>query len=93
MTDEEITCPVCSDHSQEDATTSEGIVLTGVKAIVNGDTETIELLQSTLTLFDAHTAISILADIFIDIAEIFSADVNAILDHFRKQLNLGQVNE
>ena len=66
---------------------AEGIVLTGLKAVIDNDDETLSLLQSTLTPDDYRTAISVLADVFQDVALLLDKDIHEMLEHFRRGLN------
>lgn len=80
-------CPVCSTHTRDEALASQGFVLTGVEAIMQGHGEIVTDVYNTLEKYDGHTAITLLAMAFADLAMITGVDPIDAIAQFRRQLN------
>ena len=76
-------CPVCSQHTDNEQNEAEGLVLTGVKSILEGESETVNLLQEQLGPFEAHTAISMMAGCIVLFCNILHADPLQLLQTLR----------
>jgi hypothetical protein len=80
-------CPVCEDHSKADADAAMAIVISGARAILTHDPETVETLFPTLTGYDAHIAISLYAIMLTDYCSVVGGDPIATLDYYRENLH------
>lgn len=83
----DVTCAVCLRHTRADALAAQGVVLTGVEALLHGDNATMEAINSSMTRFIAHTAISLYAQLIEDIAYNLGADLDDLLAQYRRALN------
>jgi hypothetical protein len=79
-------CPVCQNKTLLESLEAEGLVLTGVKAILDQDAPTIVDVMKVSDQYTAHTAISLYAKSLYDISEIIGADWRVILETFREQV-------
>lgn len=80
-------CPVCKNHTAEEAVTSQGVIITGIEAIMNRDDKTIEMVYESLSTYDAHVAITLLAQTLADICEMAGASMEQVLLQYRQDLN------
>lgn len=85
-----IGCPVCSEHTTEEALQSQGVVLTGVEALLNKDDALIRDVSAMMTDYDAHTAVSLLAMAFLDMCRLTGSSVEDAINHYRQLLNAAQ---
>lgn len=56
-----VRCPVCDTHDEQSALEAEGVVLSGLKAMFDGDIDTISAVYRTISPFEGHVAITLLA--------------------------------
>lgn len=80
-------CPVCLKHSQRDALEAEGLIISGIKAFLDMDVESTQLVYEQLTGWHAHVAISLYALLVADMAEAFHTDVDETLDEWRSRIH------
>lgn len=87
---EDVHCPVCREHSMKDNLQAQGVVITGIKALLDGDEATIRNVFESLTPYDGHTAIGLSAALLHDLSLITNQSADEFLNHYRKMLNDAQ---
>lgn len=92
QSDGTVGCPVCARHSVDDALASQGMILTGMKALVDQDDAIIEDVFSALTPYDGHTAISLCMMFVGDICMLTGTDPEEALSMLRQRLNEAHSN-
>ena len=87
MTASEPNCPVCKAHTREEALQSDGVVLTGVEAILGQSDDLVTDVYKSLTPYDGHTAITWIAQLLLLLESLTGADAHDMLKKHRKHLN------
>lgn len=87
----QVPCPVCATKTKQEAMESQLLVLTGVEAIFNHDRETVKAVYDSLTPYDGHTAISLLALEMADMFDMYNqlgaqVDVKATMANYRAKV-------
>lgn len=87
----EVPCPVCATKTKREAMESQLLVLTGVEAIFNKDKSTVQAVFDSLTPYDGHTAISLLALEMADMFDMYNqlgaqVDVKATMANYRAKV-------
>jgi hypothetical protein len=85
-------CPVCKTHTAEDNLQSQGLILSGMKALFDGDTPTIENIYEIMTQYDGHTAIGLAAALLNDLCVILGSEPDDFLTAYRAGLNHAQAH-
>lgn len=88
--DEEVHCPVCREHTMSDNLQSQGLILSGMKALFESDEPTITNIFNVLTPYDGHTAIGLAAAFLHDLCLMIGAEPKQWLDAYREGLNHAQ---
>lgn len=84
---DEIKCPVCREHTDEEADQAVGVVLSGAKAVLTGDVSVVSDVTKVLTTYDGHIAITLYASLLAETANAFRMDPLEVLDDLRAQHN------
>lgn len=87
---EERKCPVCAEHDIAEHVAAQGLILTGVRALFEADDETIRAVRDSMTQYDAHVAVSLVAAFLHDLAVITGSDLDLVLNNYRANLNAAQ---
>lgn len=87
---DEVECPVCNRHSAIQAADSQGLLLTGMQAVLDRDKEQIEAVFSQLTAWDAHCAITMLLYFISDLCAVLGQDLRESLAEMRQQVTDAQ---
>lgn len=83
----EVPCPVCATKTKREALESQLFVWAGVEAIANQDIEQVKAIYNTITPYDGHTAITLLAGQLGDMFDMIgNVDVKATLANYRKHV-------
>lgn len=90
MSEEEPRCPICREHSLAQNLESQGVVLTGVRALFEGDEPTIRNVYEHLSQYDGHTAIGLCALFLNDLSILTGIPIDEWLDRYRRILNAEQ---
>lgn len=83
-------CPVCHSHDRAANLSAQGMVLTGMKATLEGDYTTSAMLYETLTPWDAHVAIGLAAGFLHDLCLLTGTDLAGTLENYRQKINAAQ---
>jgi len=89
----DVKCPVCKQHTAADALQSEGVLLSGIEAMFAQDTAMIEQLYGNFTQYDTHVAITLLAQMYDELAYLMGVDVRDALRLFRADVNAAQAED
>lgn len=84
MSNQDVQCPVCRQHNEQEALESELVFFTGVESILKQDTALVEQTYEGLTKYDAHTAITLYAILLADTAYFMGQDALTIIQDARK---------
>lgn len=87
-----VECPVCDEHTFAEAAASQGLLLTGMQAVLDRDKETIKAVYDSLTPWDAHCAITMLLMFVGDLCLAYGQDVRQSLKEMRAQVTDAQAN-
>ena len=85
--DPDIECPVCATKTDRERWEAEGLILTGVQAIIERDTPTVQAVYDQLTAFEGHAAISLYALLFSDMCELTNTHPQIALKRYRNAVN------
>lgn len=80
-------CPVCAKHSKAEAAQAEGLVLAGITAYLNGDGDTIDMIYGQLQPYDGHAAITMYAQLLMEVSHLFGIDIDGYLEKCREAVN------
>lgn len=88
--DDDRLCPVCKDHGLSENLQSQGLIITGMQALYDGDENTIRQVAESLTAYDGHTAIGMAAGLVHDLSMITGLPIETWLKNYRQALNEAQ---
>lgn len=86
-------CPVCKGHNRHEALDSQGVILTGMQAMLDKDFQTVKDVFSTLTPWDAHCAITMLLYFVSDICALTGQDIRESVADMRQQVLNAQAQQ
>lgn len=88
--EDEVQCPVCREHSPQESYAAQGLVIEGVRAMLNHDVEQIKAIADCLTQYDGHVAITMVTIFLQDLSMITGVPLEAVLNNYRKFVNDAQ---
>jgi len=88
--EEQIGCPVCRVHTADDALSSQGIVLTALKAYLDKDEDTIQFSFENFSQYDAHMAVTMYAHSLFLLEQVTGVPAESFVDIYRQDLNATQ---
>lgn len=86
MSDKPVDCPVCKEHTESDAIASQGVLFSGMQAILDKDHATVQAVYESLTPWDAHVAITMLLTYAEDICFLTDQDLRECLVAMRQEV-------
>lgn len=86
MSEQKPDCPVCKEHTESDAIASQGVLFSGMQAILDRDHATVQAVYDSLTPWDAHVAITLLLSYAEDICFLTDQDLPECLALMRQEV-------
>lgn len=80
-------CPLCKGHTRREALESQGVVLSAVEAFIKRDDKAILAIDSIMSSYDTHCAISLYALAYMEIAGAIGVDPMDMIAKERNHIN------
>jgi hypothetical protein len=83
-------CPVCREHTEEESLVAQGLVLEGIRAMLDQDDQKIKDIGACLTPYDGHVAITMATLYMQDLSMITGVPLDFVLNRYREFINAAQ---